>query len=607
MRLLLAEDEKPLSKALTAILERNNYSVDAVYDGEEALEYLDADNYDGVILDIMMPKVDGITVLKTIRNRGNLIPVLLLTAKSEVDDKVAGLDAGANDYLAKPFHSKELLARIRAMTRTQTAQADSKLQIGNVTLDRATFELSTPAGSFRLANKEFQMLELMMSNPSHLISAERFMEKIWGYDSEAEVNVVWVYISYLRKKLRMKLIIASMISLLAVLLIIEGIAGALNYNRIVAEADQTLEILEENNGKFPDVPPPEKPSEKKKEGRMSSELPYESRYFSVLLDSEGEVLTTDTGKIARIDTSDAVEYAKKVLKSGKERGFLEGYRYVVVNSDSEVRVIFLDCSRNLSTFQNFIVTAVVVSTAGLLAVLILMIFLSARIVKPFSENYEKQKRFITDAGHELKTPLTIIDADAEVLEMDFGENEWLSDIQSQTRRLADLTNNLILLSRMEEERTKELMVDFPLSDIAEETVGTFQALAKTQNKVLESNITPMIAMKGDEKAIRRLITILLDNAVKYAKENGRICVTLEKQKKRIRLSVFNTTEQISKEHMEHLFDRFYRTDRSRNSETGGYGLGLSIAAATVEAHRGKITATTEDEKSLLITVIFPIS
>lgn len=607
MRLLLAEDEKPLSKALTAILERNNYSVDAVYDGEEALEYLDADNYDGVILDIMMPKVDGITVLKTIRNRGNLIPVLLLTAKSEVDDKVAGLDAGANDYLGKPFHSKELLARIRAMTRTQTAQADSKLQIGNVTLDRATFELSTPAGSFRLANKEFQMLELMMSNPSHLISAERFMEKIWGYDSEAEVNVVWVYISYLRKKLRMKLIIASMISLLAVLLIIEGIAGALNYNRIVAEADQTLEILEENNGKFPDVPPPEKPSEKKKEGRMSSELPYESRYFSVLLDSEGEVLTTDTGKIARIDTSDAVEYAKKVLKSGKERGFLEGYRYVVVNSDSEVRVIFLDCSRNLSTFQNFIVTAVVVSTAGLLAVLILMIFLSARIVKPFSENYEKQKRFITDAGHELKTPLTIIDADAEVLEMDFGENEWLSDIQSQTRRLADLTNNLILLSRMEEERTKELMVDFPLSDIAEETVGTFQALAKTQNKVLESNITPMIAMKGDEKAIRRLITILLDNAVKYAKENGRICVTLEKQKKRIRLSVFNTTEQISKEHMEHLFDRFYRTDRSRNSETGGYGLGLSIAAATVEAHRGKITATTEDEKSLLITVIFPIS
>lgn len=201
MRILFAEDERALSKALTTILERNNYSVDAVFDGQAALEYLEADNYDCVILDIMMPKVDGITVLKEIRKKGNLIPVIMLTAKSEVDDKVLGLDAGANDYLTKPFHSKELLARIRAITRTQISQADSQLQFGNVTLDRSTFEVATPTGGFQLANKEFQMLELLMSNPHHLISSERFLEKIWGYDSEAEVNVVWVYISYLRKKL----------------------------------------------------------------------------------------------------------------------------------------------------------------------------------------------------------------------------------------------------------------------------------------------------------------------------------------------------------------------------------------------------------------------
>lgn len=201
MRLLLAEDEQALSKALKAILERNNYSVDAAYDGQEALDYLNADNYDGVILDIMMPKVDGITVLKEIRKNGNTIPVLLLTAKSEIDDKVTGLDAGANDYLTKPFNSRELLARIRAMTRTQSVQPDSKLQVGNVTLDCATYELSTQSGSYRLANKEFQMMEMLMSNPKSLISSERFMEKIWGYDSEAEINVVWVYISYLRKKL----------------------------------------------------------------------------------------------------------------------------------------------------------------------------------------------------------------------------------------------------------------------------------------------------------------------------------------------------------------------------------------------------------------------
>lgn len=201
MRLLLAEDEQALSKALKAILERNNYSVDIACDGQEALDYLEADNYDGVILDIMMPKVDGIAVLKETRGKGNLVPVLLLTAKSEIDDKVLGLDAGANDYLTKPFNSRELLARIRAMTRTQAGQTSSRLQFGNVSLDRATFELSTSSGTYRLANKEFQMMELLMSNPESLISSERFMEKIWGYDSEAEINVVWVYISYLRKKL----------------------------------------------------------------------------------------------------------------------------------------------------------------------------------------------------------------------------------------------------------------------------------------------------------------------------------------------------------------------------------------------------------------------
>jgi DNA-binding response OmpR family regulator len=201
MRLLLAEDERALSKALATILERSNYSVDTVYDGEAALEYLAADNYDGVILDIMMPKKDGITVLKELRSRGSKIPVLILTAKSEVDDKVLGLDSGANDYLTKPFHSRELLARIRAMTRAQSSQTSSVLQMGNITLDQRTYELSSPTGSFRLANREFQILELLMQNPGNLISAERLMEKIWGYDSETGISVVWVYISYLRKKL----------------------------------------------------------------------------------------------------------------------------------------------------------------------------------------------------------------------------------------------------------------------------------------------------------------------------------------------------------------------------------------------------------------------
>lgn len=201
MRLLLAEDEKSLSKALVTILEHSRYAVDAVYDGQEALDYLESEEYDGVILDVMMPKVDGITVLKTIRSWGNQVPVLILTAKSETDDKVEGLDSGANDYLTKPFDVKELLARIRAMTRVHTETNDSIMRFGNVTLNRKTYELKGSKAEFKLTNKEYQVMELLMSNPKQVISTERIFEKIWGYDSDTEINIVWVYIAYLRKKL----------------------------------------------------------------------------------------------------------------------------------------------------------------------------------------------------------------------------------------------------------------------------------------------------------------------------------------------------------------------------------------------------------------------
>lgn len=200
MRLLIAEDERSLSRVLVKIFEKNNYSVDAVYNGEDALLYLQGENYDAVILDVMMPKMDGITLLKKLRESKNQIPVLILTAKSEIDDKVLGLDSGANYYLTKPFDSKELLAAVRAITRT-TAEIDRKLYFGNITLDRASFELASSTASFRLANKEFQMMEILMSSPHNIISAEQLMEKVWGWDSDTEISVVWAYISYLRKKL----------------------------------------------------------------------------------------------------------------------------------------------------------------------------------------------------------------------------------------------------------------------------------------------------------------------------------------------------------------------------------------------------------------------
>ncbi len=202
MRLLVVEDEKHLAEALTEILTLNNYSVDTVYDGQQALDYLESGSvYDGVILDIMIPKIDGIGVLRTLRANKNKIPILLLTAKSEVDDKVLGLDSGADDYLTKPFAAKELLARIRTMTRREKEEHTPDLQVGNTMLSRVTYEVATEKGSLSLANKEYQLLELLFRNEGKYISSEQFMERIWGFDSESEINVVWAHLSSVRKKL----------------------------------------------------------------------------------------------------------------------------------------------------------------------------------------------------------------------------------------------------------------------------------------------------------------------------------------------------------------------------------------------------------------------
>lgn len=201
MKILIAEDDPSLRKILVSLLEKSNYRVDAVGDGLEALEYLRADSYDGVILDIMMPKMDGMQVLRTIRQEKNAVPVLMLTAKSEIDDKVAGLDLGANDYLTKPFDLRELLARLRVLTRKQVLQQTSLLELGNTRLDTGTYTLSAPGGSYRLANKEYQTMELLMRNPNVLLTSNQFLENIWDPDSRAEDNTVWTYISYLRRKL----------------------------------------------------------------------------------------------------------------------------------------------------------------------------------------------------------------------------------------------------------------------------------------------------------------------------------------------------------------------------------------------------------------------
>ncbi len=421
--------------------------------------------------------------------------------------------------------------------------------------------------------------------------------------------------------LRLKLIGATMLSLIVVLSVVVGVIAGATYQGIIEDADSVLTLLADNDGSFPeklddfpadDIGTPDNSNNNAGNVRRqndilsSPELEYETRYFTVTYNTRsGNLVSVNTGKIAAVDSSAAVEYGEKALAKNSTKGFLDDYRYLVYESDTETTVVFLDCTRNLSTFKTVVTASLGISVAGLIMVLILLIFLSGRIVKPFWENYEKQRRFITDAGHDLKTPLTVIGADAEVLEMDIGENEWIGDIKNQVARLTDMTNSLIMLSKMEEPEPQYQMLDFPLSDIVEETLDEYRSLAKTQEKNLSGSIQPMISFCGDEKAIRRLLSILLDNAMKYSDDNGVISLALEQQRGSIKLSVYNTTPSMPKENLPHLFDRFYRTDESRNSQTGGYGLGLSIAAAIVTAHKGKISASTSDEKSLLISITFP--
>lgn len=407
------------------------------------------------------------------------------------------------------------------------------------------------------------------------------------------------------KKLRFKFILLSVMALFVLLLAILAGMNITNYHSIITEADQTLAILAKNKGTFPDFRAKNKKSFPP--NMLSPEAPYELRYFSVLLDENGEMPHADMGKIKAVDTQQAIDYASQIVSSGKSKGFVENYRFLCYPNGTKTRVTFLDCSLKLAFFRTFLFISIGMALAGYLLFFFVLLFFSKKIVHPVSESYEKQKRFITDAGHEIKTPLTIIKADVDVLEMEFGENEWLTDIQKQAKRLTALTNDLVYLSRMEESDNSMPMIEFPFSDIVSETAASFQTLAQTQGKEFQCRIQPMLSLVGNEKAMIQLVNILLDNAMKYSPNHGTVSLSLEKHGKTIQLSVFNTTENtIPKEAVNLLFERFYRIDPSRNSQTGGYGIGLSVAKAIVSAHNGKIQAKSDDGHSLQIIAAFPL-
>ena len=381
----------------------------------------------------------------------------------------------------------------------------------------------------------------------------------------------------------------------------------LNYRSVVNDADEVLSLISQNRGVFPNIDGGQGPVGRRPHG-MSPELQYESRYFSVLLANDGTVIRVDTSRIASVDNSRAADYAAAVVQKSSEKGFFEQFRYVKSYEDIGVLISSLDCGRKLDAYHNFLLISIGMAAAGFLVVFFVIVFFSGKFIRPIAESYEKQKHFITDAGHEIKTPLTIINANTDLLEMDVGSNECIDEIRQQAKRLTGLTNDLVSLARMEEAEQAMPMIDFPVSEVVQEAAAPFHAPAQAQNKRLVCSIQPMLSMKGNDQAISQLVSLLLDNALKYSPEGGVISLGLERQGKHLALSVCNpTAEEILPQQLSHVFDRFYRSDPSRNSQTGGHGIGLSIAKAIVTAHGGKINAQTKDGHSFLISAIFSAS
>ncbi|MBR3279867.1 MAG: HAMP domain-containing histidine kinase [Lachnospiraceae bacterium] len=439
------------------------------------------------------------------------------------------------------------------------------------------------------------------------------------------------------KKLRLKFILVSMLAITIVMVMLIGVINIMNYRSVVNSADRILAMLTDGGGRFPGIGRTDndsgnrtrRPSRNEEDfirritrsvtgedDENSPELRYESRFFSVMLSIDGTVTNTRTDRISAVDSEDAALMAKEIYSSGSVVGFKGDYRYrkTISPKNDTILIIFYDCGRSLSNARTFLITSVGISLICLLLVYILITLFSKAVIRPTAEAYEKQKQFITDAGHELKTPLAIINADADVLEMELdcdpeagATNEWLEDIRKQTARLTELTGNLIYLAKTEE-GTKDAFtfVDFPVSDVVAQEAESFKGPAQAAGKNIDIKIEENLSMNGDQKAVRQLVDIFMDNAIKYSPDGGTISVKLKKTGRYIGLSVTNSTKTpVTKENTKHMFDRFYRTDASRNSDTGGYGIGLSIAKSIVEAHKGKITANSQDENKLTMTAVMP--
>jgi two-component system, OmpR family, sensor histidine kinase CiaH len=406
------------------------------------------------------------------------------------------------------------------------------------------------------------------------------------------------------KKLQRKFILITMGSLLVVMLLLIGSINGINLYRMEKKLNGFMRILTDNKGQFPKFERGEPPKDDKEFAlHMNEETPFKTRYFVVEFNEDKSILQIDTSHIFAVSSGDAAEYAASVLEGSKDSGYKGIYKYSLVELSNGYLVVFMDCSDDIQTAEAFLLISCIVALATLLLMFLLVSVLSKKAIKPIIESTEKQKQFITDAGHEIKTPLAIISANADVLELTGGENEWITSIRNQTARLDKLVKNLLMLSKMDEDNRKMVFTEFDLSEVVIMMAEPFETIAETKNKKFQMDIQPDITLLGDKSSIEQLISTLVDNAIKYSNEGGSIKITLSSVKKGIKLEVYNTTQELDTHNLDKLFDRFYRADSSRSRDTGGYGIGLSIAKSIVEAHHGKISVKSEDGRSICFTVV----
>lgn len=397
------------------------------------------------------------------------------------------------------------------------------------------------------------------------------------------------------RRLRRRFVLLATLAMAVVMLVL---CVGLNLFNSWSQYNQTfhaLEYLSENGGQLLEAPPQLRGDTAQAEPPFwTPETRYQLRYCSVWLDGDGAPLLVAADHVVSISAQEALRYAQTVWASGRTQGRMEQFRYLVTQKDTGYLIVFLDCSREFQTARTLLLVSVALYLAVLAGVFALSMLISGRAVRPIVESLKRQKQFITNAGHELKTPLSIINANADVLSLTQGNNQWITSIQHQTRRMNRLIQEMLKLARLDE-GTKPAFTEVDLSALVEEMAADFSLLAQTSGRSFSSTVQPGLRLHAHETSIRELLSILMDNAVKYSAPNGAISLTLGRHGRRIRFQLANTVETpLSQSQLDHLFDRFYRGDDSRSSQTAGYGLGLAIAREIADHHHGKLSAANQE-------------